>query len=98
MANTEQMRENDWVMEEIGKANDRAEAAERERDAVFAASTELVNMVAVLRERVRALTEALEEEWLSNHSEHCMFKWPHDGQCHWLRPAALASSPAEEEK
>jgi hypothetical protein len=41
------------------------------------------------------LREALEREWLAAHSDHCD-RWPHEGECHWPRPALLDSSVLSE--
>jgi DNA repair exonuclease SbcCD ATPase subunit len=41
-----------------------------------------------------ALRSELENQWEYNHSEHCANNWPHEGDCHWPRPAIL-DSPCE---
>jgi len=38
-----------------------------------------------------ALCSELENQWEYNHSEHCANNWPHEGDCHWPRPAILDS-------
>jgi hypothetical protein len=36
------------------------------------------------------LTEELLRQWESNHSEHCGSIYPHEGECHWPKPAVLS--------
>jgi len=49
--------------------------------------------------RIRDLELDLARQWLTNHAEHCgaiVPPWPHQGDCHWLLPAALARlTPSE---
>jgi hypothetical protein len=44
---------------------------------------------------VADLKRGLEEQWWSNHIEHCGRTWPHppSADCHWPRPAVLDELP-----
>jgi hypothetical protein len=45
-----------------------------------------------LRATIRQCVDALQDEWESNHAEHCQFQLTHEGQCQWPPPAALAAA------
>ena len=46
-------------------------------------------------------SEALMDQWLSNHAEHCGVRgppWPHAGMCHWPMPEILTRLRALKDK
>lgn len=63
------------------------ETAERIANAVLAAVTPMIEAAAL-----KEASEALMDQWLSNHAEHCGVRgppWPHEGMCHWPMPEIL---------
>jgi hypothetical protein len=63
---------------------------------MLAAVTPLIEAAAL-----KEASEALMDEWLSNHAEHCGVRgpsWPHDGVCHWPMPEILIRLRALKER
>jgi hypothetical protein len=42
-----------------------------------------------LRRENEQLRQALLEQWLDAHAEHCTNEYPHSGTCHWQPPQVL---------
>ena len=50
----------------------------------------------LLEQENNKLRKELLEQWEYNHSEHCQFKWPHDGICNWPLPTLIQKEEASE--
>jgi hypothetical protein len=73
-----------------------ADYYDNEARAVLTAVTPLIE-AKVLEEA----SEALMDQWLSNHAEHCGVRgppWPHAGMCHWPMPEILTRLRARKEQ
>jgi hypothetical protein len=70
-----------------------AECGFYDNEAVAAAKTMLAAATPLIEAKaLEEASEALMDQWLSNHAEHCGKRgppWPHNGMCHWPMPEIL---------